>query len=115
MSARIFVILVFLSLFYLQPQPSQRTLVYCLTTGFDEMEGERRVVCITCTRSVLRDRNRHHLTRDYLEDNPGFTEYVMERININEVSKNLTVFIYHTYDLVVFALAVSLCLLIPNT
>ncbi|XP_045778139.1 uncharacterized protein LOC123876056 [Maniola jurtina] len=59
------------------------------------MEGERRVVCITCTRSVLRDRNRHHLTRDYLEDNPGFTEYVMERININEMALNQVQYMCH--------------------
>ncbi|CAB3229460.1 unnamed protein product [Arctia plantaginis] len=66
-----------------------------LLTCFDEMEGERRVLCITCTRSVLRDRNQHILTRSYLEDNPGFTEYVMERINVNEMALNQFQYMCH--------------------
>lgn len=57
------------------------------------MENQPRELCMTCARSVLRDRNRHTLTREYLENHPGFTEYVMERTIIHEVSKNIFLFI----------------------
>lgn len=55
------------------------------------MDPPRRERCVTCSRSVVQDRNRRVLTGDYMENRPGFTEYVMERINAEEVSKTKTI------------------------
>ncbi|XP_049887032.1 uncharacterized protein LOC126381621 [Pectinophora gossypiella] len=52
------------------------------------MAERRSDHCVTCARSVRCDRNRHTISREHMEDRPGFAEYVLERINIQEMAQN---------------------------
>lgn len=47
---------------------------------------ERENNCVTCGRSLARQRERHRLSRQDLEARPGFVEYVLDHLRIQQVS-----------------------------
>lgn len=56
---------------------------------------ERVNNCVTCGRSLARQRERHRLSRQDLEARPGFAEYVFDHLRIQQISNiQKAIFVY---------------------